>query len=97
MKQVHEYIEEWCGNDSIKKYLANVILAKQELNLEEIIDNIFDIYRNKRDITIVTPDNGKSSPLQLCINNVKRPPNIGAHLTVWSCFLVRHAWRIARW
>ncbi|MDW2797623.1 AAA family ATPase [Clostridium boliviensis] len=78
MKQVHEYIEEWCGNDSIKKYLANVILAKQEINLEEIIDNIFDIYRNKKDITIVEHDNGKSSPLQLCINNVKRPQNIGA-------------------
>lgn len=78
MKQVYEYIEEWCGNDSIKKYLANVVLTKQELNLEEIIESVFDIYRTKKDIDIVIPDMGENSQLQLCINNVKRPTNIGA-------------------
>lgn len=78
MKQVCEYIEEWCGNDNIKKYLANVVLTKQELNIEKIIEEIFDIYRTKKKVDVVKLTTGENNQLELCISSIKTPQNIGA-------------------
>lgn len=47
MKSVFEYISEWCGKDNVKKYLANIIIQRQEKNLDDIIVELFKISAEK--------------------------------------------------
>lgn len=44
MKSVFEYISEWCGKDNVKKYLANIIIQRQEKNLDDIIVELNCVY-----------------------------------------------------
>ncbi len=78
MKSVFEYISEWCGKDNVKKYLANIIIQRQEKNLDDIIGELFKISTEKVEIELCVPTVTANNNLKLCINSIKNPINIGA-------------------
>lgn len=77
MKNVCDYLIDWCGNDSIKKYLVNLVLQNKSENMEKTIEKL-RIIKNDDCVMVMDPPISANEKLKLCINSIKKPINIGA-------------------